>query len=129
MNDKGKKVFSEVTGVSLPKQQGATWKAIRDWAGVSDEQENHRVAMRDVAYATKAFMRDNNVGQDVADKNKELIASKIAEGFNSIEKIGNNYWFTDGKGQGINLSEKPLSLIHISEPTRPCGTSRMPSSA
>ena len=23
----------------------------------------------------------------------------------------------------------PLSLIHISEPTRPCGTSRMPSSA
>ena len=24
---------------------------------------------------------------------------------------------------------KGLSLIHISEPTRPCGTSRMPSSA
>jgi hypothetical protein len=107
MNDKGKKVFTEVTGISLPKQQGATWKVIRDWAGVSDEQENHRVAMRDVAYAVKAFMRDNNVSQDVADKNKELIASKIAEGFNSIEKIGNNYWFTDGKGQGINLSEKP----------------------
>ena len=26
-------------------------------------------------------------------------------------------------------AEVPLSLIHISEPTRPCGTSRMPSSA
>ena len=25
--------------------------------------------------------------------------------------------------------EQALSLIHISEPTRPCGTSRMPSSA
>ena len=25
--------------------------------------------------------------------------------------------------------DKELSLIHISEPTRPCGTSRMPSSA
>ena len=26
-------------------------------------------------------------------------------------------------------NEEALSLIHISEPTRPCGTSRMPSSA
>ena len=33
---------------------------------------------------------------------------------------------------GINIDGvkiKDLSLIHISEPTRPCGTSRMPSSA
>ena len=31
---------------------------------------------------------------------------------------------------GEKLTEhKMLSLIHISEPTRPCGTSRMPSSA
>ena len=28
-----------------------------------------------------------------------------------------------------NRKSFPLSLIHISEPTRPCGTSRMPSSA
>ena len=28
-----------------------------------------------------------------------------------------------------NTPKKYLSLIHISEPTRPCGTSRMPSSA
>ena len=27
------------------------------------------------------------------------------------------------------IAMQPLSLIHISEPTRPCGTSRMPSSA
>ena len=27
------------------------------------------------------------------------------------------------------VKERALSLIHISEPTRPCGTSRMPSSA
>jgi len=107
MNDKGKKVFSEVTGVSLPKQQGATWKAIRDWAGVSDEQENYRIAVRDVAYETKAFMRENNVSQEMADKNKALIASKIAEGFDNVEKIGNSYWFTNNAGQGINLSEKP----------------------
>jgi len=106
-NDKSKKVFSEVTGVSLPKQQGATWKAIRDWAGVSDEQENYRVAVRDVAYEVKAFMRENNVSQEMVDKNKALIASKIAEGFDNVEKIGNSYWFTNNAGQGINLSEKP----------------------
>ena len=27
------------------------------------------------------------------------------------------------------IGDMDLSLIHISEPTRPCGTSRMPSSA
>ena len=30
---------------------------------------------------------------------------------------------------GIEVMHLGLSLIHISEPTRPCGTSRMPSSA
>ena len=29
----------------------------------------------------------------------------------------------------VMLPDMDLSLIHISEPTRPCGTSRMPSSA
>ena len=31
--------------------------------------------------------------------------------------------------QAYVLRAEELSLIHISEPTRPCGTSRMPSSA
>ena len=31
--------------------------------------------------------------------------------------------------KGLSLKIYDLSLIHISEPTRPCGTSRMPSSA
>ena len=44
-----------------------------------------------------------------------MIASKIAEGFNSIEKIGNNYWFTDGKGQGINLSENQKGYLGLSK--------------
>ena len=30
---------------------------------------------------------------------------------------------------GADYEVEKLSLIHISEPTRPCGTSRMPSSA
>ena len=32
-------------------------------------------------------------------------------------------------GNGDPWTAEGLSLIHISEPTRPCGTSRMPSSA
>ena len=32
-------------------------------------------------------------------------------------------------GYTIKFKVRGLSLIHISEPTRPCGTSRMPSSA
>ena len=37
---------------------------------------------------------------------------------------------TDGQlSEEVLAAVKELSLIHISEPTRPCGTSRMPSSA
>ena len=37
--------------------------------------------------------------------------------------------YTTTNGNTITGVEHTLSLIHISEPTRPCGTSRMPSSA
>ena len=45
-----------------------------------------------------------------------------------------DFGFTGGDGWGelmgiANRTDYDLSLIHISEPTRPCGTSRMPSSA
>ena len=52
--------------------------------------------------------------------------------------MGNVVWKLLGSGSAILagiVANKvitevwKLSLIHISEPTRPCGTSRMPSSA
>ena len=40
-----------------------------------------------------------------------------------------SYWCANGHEVTPSFAVEDLSLIHISEPTRPCGTSRMPSSA
>lgn len=40
LNDTGKKVFSEVTGIKLPKQQGKTLDALREWGGLDATKEN-----------------------------------------------------------------------------------------
>ena len=47
-------------------------------------------------------------------------------GTGSYRKSENEYYFYMYAPQGVMIS---LSLIHISEPTRPVVTSRMPSSA
>ena len=53
------------------------------------------------------------------DAAKAEAASKAAEALVAVT----------AKEQAEAKAKKLLSLIHISEPTRPCGTSRMPSSA
>ena len=74
--------------------------------------------------------------EDVAETNEEIPA---------VEIIGMHKWYGDfhvlkninlevRRGERIVVcgpsgSGKSLSLIHISEPTRPTATSRMPSSA
>ena len=59
----------------------------------------------------------------------------IDNGFISLTSNNNYYNAIGASGQNISSEAYTeagvtgLSLIHISEPTRPCGTSRMPSSA
>ena len=80
----------------------------------------------------ESFLDSNDDG--IGDING--LASKMS----ILGQVGFNYVFVSkifGKKDGktdfsqINpiLGDEKLSLIHISEPTRPCGTSRMPSSA
>ena len=68
---------------------------------------------------------------DVCDKQVDHIdKNKSNNNLNNLricvrsENRANSY-----KRAGVTTSIYKLSLIHISEPTRPCGTSRMPSSA
>ena len=49
LNGAAKAAFTAVTGVVLPKQQAATWKAIREWAGVSDAADAVAKAQRKVS--------------------------------------------------------------------------------
>ena len=65
-----------------------------------------------------------------------VLADTMGGVFSRLDEMGydhvthadiDEYWF---KGAPVEASVMlDLSLIHISEPTRPCGTSRMPSSA
>ena len=56
-------------------------------------------------------------------------AEKFQDGQVWVQANGSNKLGLLARADATGASEYGLSLIHISEPTRPCGTSRMPSSA
>lgn len=58
MNDKAKKVFSEFTGVKLPKAQGASWEAIKQWGGITPEQDAAHAAAVESANQAKRDEED-----------------------------------------------------------------------
>ena len=82
-----------------------------------DEAVSFRVAKDDLANAVAWVARSlpSKVTQPV------LRAMLITADDNGLEFTGFDY--------EVSTRVRILSLIHISEPTRPCGTSRMPSSA
>ena len=70
-----------------------------------------------------------NIQKETVQSPKEIL-NKVCEaleakGYNPINQII-GYILS---GDPTYITSYNLSLIHISEPTRPCGTSRMPSSA
>lgn len=101
MNDKSKKVFTEITGVPLPRAQGASWEALKAWAGVTPEQEAAVVAKADAERAAKQQERDDQEAEDaasaqrfrVSDTDASIITGKaaidqrIADGFTAIKNI------------------------------------------
>ena len=59
----------------------------------------------------------------------ESLEEKVIRLENTIEFYKNKLIAYEQNGAAKAAYSINLSLIHISEPTRPCGTSRMPSSA
>ena len=61
------------------------------------------------------------------------VLMQLARIMGQAEKSGDKAAFAKAKAEHDAYKDlclrADLSLIHISEPTRPCGTSRMPSSA
>lgn len=62
LNDTGKAVFAEVTGVRLPKGQKVSREALRDWCGVSALDEQIRAAHREVKSCHDAAARHFKTG-------------------------------------------------------------------
>ena len=107
MNPKGKEVFSKWTGVQLPRQNGATWKAIRDWAGVTDGQEAVRVAKHKVDVQIKSLE-----GR-IADLNEAhaWVRDKIEKGYDSLDNLGGKWALRNpSTGEGFDLSKRGTKL-------------------
>jgi len=108
LNKGAKQAFTDATGVTLPKQQGATWKAIREWAGVSDSQDD--VNKKNAA----AWREEKRIISKHGDKNaaeaKAMVGRKFAEGLTVVKKVGKELWWVNPEtNQGYNLSAKGMA--------------------
>lgn len=106
LNDIGKATFTTVTGLSLPKTQGATWQALLTWAAVSKEADAVHQAERDVRIALKTLQ-----GRvDNADEFTQWIQSQLNSGYDSLKHVGNKWLLVNAKGDGFDLSAKGTKL-------------------
>jgi len=110
MNETAKQVFTEATGVQLPKQQGETWKAIKQWAGVDDLSDEIQEAAKKKEIKYHAIER--KYGGDWADTFAQSIQERIDEGATEIVKgaDGKHYLVFPGTNRGVPLSAKGFAI-------------------
>lgn len=101
LNDKSKQVFAEFTGTKLPKAQGAAWQALREWAGVTPEQDAAVEASAESERASKRQATEDEAAEHDATMQrfrasatdptvitgKEVVDRQIAEGHTDIRNI------------------------------------------
>jgi len=105
LNDIAKSVFSEFTGHALPKLQGATWDALKQWGGITEEQEiaaataaaavRNADRLRTTDLAAEAAAEQQKYRLSVSDSavvtGKEVVDRQIAEGHIEIRNISNTH--------------------------------------
>lgn len=102
MNGAAKAVFTAVTGIALPKQQAATWKAIRAWAGVSDAADAVVKAMHKVHVERKFLETRVHNPQQTHD----WIRQRILMGFNRLVNEQSRWLLANEAGNAYDLSKK-----------------------
>lgn len=107
LNDTGKRIFSEVTGVVLPKQQGATWERLREWGGLSVEVDNKNRAWHQVVLQRRLI--EPKVGLDAI----IWASDKVEAGFNDLRKVGREMWLSNSENKGWNLSARGSHLTTL----------------
>lgn len=100
-NDIGKKIFSEFTGVKLPRGQAVGWIALREWGGLTPQQDAERLqaeasahsnqerAQRNARTEQDALTRVYRLSESGLDSvnGKQLVDGWIGEGFSEIVNI------------------------------------------
>lgn len=104
LNPAAKIVFTEVTGIKLHSQQGKTWVAIRDWAGLSELEDKKNNTWRDVVWQRKQIEPKVGIGAI------QWVNDKVEAGFNTIQKNGTDNVLANAEGAGFNLSKKGTHL-------------------
>lgn len=102
LNTAAKAAFTAVTCVALPKQQIATWKAIRQWAGVSDAADAVAKAQH------KVNVELNFLGDQVKNvqETQDWIRQRIKEGFTRLVNEPGRWVLANEAGAGYDLSKK-----------------------
>ena len=105
LNEASKIAFSKVTGVPLPPQQGLTWKAIRSWGGISDEQERLRLASQRVEAQMEQLQGKVDVAQSM-----DTLNNLLDQGYNRVVNSDRKYLLVNEHGRGYNLSQRGTRL-------------------
>lgn len=103
LNETGKGVFCDVTGLKLPKAIGASRKALMEWAGTDPKQDALRKARR-LLKINRDSVADQigNMDEFVA-----LIDGYYENGLVQMIHMNRSYILANREGtSGINLSEK-----------------------
>lgn len=104
LNDTGKAVFAEVTGVRLPKGQKSSREALRDWCGVTALDDQIRASHRAVKVWHDAAARHFKTGmpQIVA-----MVQDWYDKGFVVLMHQDKKHWLCNrALTAGINLSAR-----------------------
>lgn len=106
LNNVGKRVFSQVTGIKLPKTQSETWKVLREWGGIDESFDNLK-ELRHKVKVQEDYI-DRTIGNDALPALNQF-RDLIEKGFNKVVKGGKHgteTWLINDQNQGYNLSQK-----------------------
>jgi hypothetical protein len=105
MNGVAKTAFTAATGVPLPKLQGATWKAIREWAGVSDAADAVVKAQHKVNVEARFLSSTHNV-----ESTQAWIREQIQKGFTRLVNEPGKWLLANAAGAAWDLSKRGTNL-------------------
>jgi hypothetical protein len=109
MNNVAKRVFTEVTGVALPRTQRDTWAALLAWAGVSQAADAVRSARASVELQVRVLRKRTKDADELA----RWATEQAEQGMRLLHIKGRWYFMHPKRRDGFDLSKRGshLSLV------------------